>query len=692
MRQLILVWGYPPYTSSDTLVWLSDGRRVGRMSIKTKLIIALTILVMVITVSSGIIWLGVREQNKLLENANQRLIQFTAKSAILPTYIKGLHVEALQVQQFLTDVGATRGADDSRSGIENAQNHALLFRQRLVSVQQLASELGSEEIAAQIDALESGFDNYLASGLKMAEAYGRQDISEANLLMRQFDDLAEDISVRVDTMNWAAQLRFSETAGTIRAEINRADDGAADLVYIVGALSALSLALVMSVALMLHLDIMKPLSQMTKAMNSLATGYTDVALPVVNRGDEIGDIASALEVFKGSQLQKRSADFLRAMFNKVPVGILVCDETGHIKFANTYARTMLDMKGGDPTTHTLGEFMPGIPCKQDPEIELSDALDQGPYVEAKRLDGRPFMGEVQVSRMEEEGQFLWAIRDATRRIEAEKQRDSLELELRHAQKLESLGTMAGGIAHELNTPIQFVTDNMNFLRGAVNDQVSALAEYRAHVSEDAAASIDAKFDLKYVAEETPQAISQSLEGLSRISEIVLAIKKFSYPSGDEKRENDFNDIVKTSATVSRNQWKYIADLEFDLQPDLPLVSSNAGELNQMMLNLIVNAAHAIEDKGERGKKGLIKISTRTVEGGIECAVTDSGIGIKPEDKAKIFDLFFTTKEPGRGTGQGLSLVHSVVTRSHRGKIRVESEYQQGAKFIVTLPTIKSAVA
>jgi PAS domain S-box-containing protein len=655
------------------------------MSIKTKLIIALSILGLVIAGSSAAIWLGVREQNKLLENANARLIQFTAKSASMPTYIKDLHVEALQIQQFLTDVGATRNGTDAQTGIDAAKIHSQLFQKRLTGTRQLATELGLNDILVQLEPLESSFDNYFAVGIQMAEAYLRNDTSTANVLMRQFDDMAEDIGVRVDTMNWAAQLHFSETSAMIGEKIDHADDGAANLVYIVGGLSALSLLLVLSVAVMLHQNIMMPLSGIANVMKALAQGQTDITLPKINRGDEIGDVANALEVFKTSQVQKRSADFLRAMFNKVPVGILVCDERGQIKFANTYARTMLEMKAANPTDYSLSEFMPDITCKDDPEAELADALDKGPYVQSRRLDGRSFMSEVQVSRMDEEGRFLWALRDATRRIEAEKQRDALEVELRHAQKLESLGTMAGGVAHELNTPIQFVTDNMNFLRSAVDDQVSALGEYRSHVGADIASEIDERFDLSYVAEETPQAIAQSLEGLNRISEIVLAIKKFSYPSSAEKRENDFNDVVKTAATVSRNQWKYIADIEFDLQPDLPLVPSNAGELNQMMLNLIVNAAHAIEDKGESGKKGLIKITTRAVEGGIECTVKDSGVGIKPENKAKIFDLFFTTKAPGRGTGQGLSLVHSVVTRSHGGKIRVESEYQHGAAFIITLP-------
>ncbi len=277
------------------------------------------------------------------------------------------------------------------------------------------------------------------------------------------------------------------------------------------------------------------------------------------------------------------------------------------------------------------------------------------------------------------------LRDITELRVAQSRQKELEQELLQAQKIEALGTMAGGIAHELNTPIQFITDNTNFLATAFRDMGEAVGDYRKLVPAEADAAIAKKCDLEFIGTEVPQAISQTLEGLSRVAEIVLAIKRFLHPSSTVMEENNLNDIVKTTTVVTKNQWKYVADLDLDLDPNLPTVKSNAGELNQVFLNLIVNAAHAIEDKGAKDGKGHITIRTRQTAEGVECSVSDTGVGIKGVNRSKIFDLFFTTKAPGRGTGQGLSLVHTIVTQSHKGKIAVDSTPGIGTTFTLTFP-------
>lgn len=663
------------------------------MPIRIKLLLALSILALIAPLSSAMIWSYARDQSRTLETANERLIKVAERSGVLIEQAKDLHFRLVQVQQNLTDVAATRGTEDDGS-VGRAEENARQFGRLLSDIRDNADALKLTQVSGVLSRIGEQFEACYAVGQEMMATYRAHDTARGYGLMRNFDACVEEIGVEIDALSSEGKLKFSSHFADMAAEMANVADGARRLVILVVATSALSLAVIGLLAFLLHSNILRPLYAMARVMKQLAAGRDDVDVPDVERGDEVGEFAHALRVFKNSQGVKRSVDMLRSMLNRMPVGVLLCARDGRIEFANAYARNMFEMRAADATGFRIVQFLPAITAADDPELELAEALDQGQYLLSRPLDGREFKSEVQVSAMDD-GRYVWTIRDATRRIEAEKRREQLEVELRAAQKLESLGTMAGGIAHELNTPVQFVTDNMNFLKGALADQVAALEAYRAKVPADVAQDLDGTYDLQYISEEGPQAIQQSLDGLSRISEIVLAIKRFSYPSGSGMRENDFNEIVRTAVTVSRNQWKYVAECELDLDPALPLIVSNAGELNQMMLNLIVNAAHAIEDKKEPGEKGYIKISTRAADNGIACVVSDNGIGIKPENCDKIFDLFFTTKAPGRGTGQGLSLVHSIVTRSHQGKISLGSEIGKGTSFTIWLPLApkeKEAVA
>ena len=321
-------------------------------------------------------------------------------------------------------------------------------------------------------------------------------------------------------------------------------------------------------------------------------------------------------------------------------------------------------------------------------------------VEGQRKDGSLVPLEIAITEMDVAGaqKFVGICRDITRRKQREAEKAELEQELRQAQKMESLGTLAGGIAHEINTPVQYVGDNVRFLQDAFADLNAALLAFRglASAAKEAgllaeplgkadAAAEDA--DLEYLSEEIPTSITQTLEGVGRISEIVQAIKEFSHPDAKEKSAIDINHAISTTVTVTRNQWKYVADLEESLDGSLPPVPCLPGEFNQVILNLIVNAAHAIEDSlGKDGEeKGHITVTTEKIDPWVEIRVSDSGTGIAQENLRKIFDPFFTTKEPGKGTGQGLAISHSIVTKKHGGSIAVESELGQGTTFVVRLP-------
>ncbi len=268
-----------------------------------------------------------------------------------------------------------------------------------------------------------------------------------------------------------------------------------------------------------------------------------------------------------------------------------------------------------------------------------------------------------------------------------------------AQKLESIGSLAAGVAHEINTPIQFVGDNLRFLSETTSDTNRFVQTWLDH-REDfvdpqrAMAALEAlkvvanEVDLEFALEEALPAVTQSKEGIDRVAQIVLAMKGFSHPR-NEIEPNDINGLVSTTITVSRSEWKYVADVDLDLDPDIPAVPVPAGSFNQVLLNLIVNAAHAIEERGDTGDPGVIRISTTQHDDRmVAVSVTDNGCGIPPELQNRIFEQFFTTKEVGRGTGQGLSIAHSLVT-GLGGRIEIESEVGTGTTFRILLPSTRS---
>ena len=292
------------------------------------------------------------------------------------------------------------------------------------------------------------------------------------------------------------------------------------------------------------------------------------------------------------------------------------------------------------------------------------------------------------------------------RVRADQEARKLEAELRQRQKLESVGQLAAGIAHEINTPAQYVADNTSFLRDSFAQVLSALEEYRALVVHDASpdgapalAAVDAALDLDFLRTEIPRALAESADGLGRISTIVKAMKSFSHPSSAEITPSDINAAIRSTTTVARSEWKYVADLELELAPDLPLVPCSVGEFNQVVLNMLVNAAHAVAAKEGVGTpsevpraKGVIRISTRVRGDQAELRISDTGTGIPPEVLPRIFDPFFTTKEVGKGTGQGLAIAHSVIVEKHGGTIDVETEPGRGTTFVVRLPLVHAPAA
>lgn len=284
----------------------------------------------------------------------------------------------------------------------------------------------------------------------------------------------------------------------------------------------------------------------------------------------------------------------------------------------------------------------------------------------------------------------------------EEKRVRLQSQLLQAHKLESIGQLASGIAHEINTPTQYISDNVRFLQEQFSALLEVLDAYAAQLDPnslprswaDRANDIRTKLDqldYDFVRGEIPLALEQSLEGLERVTTIVGAMKDFSHPGSTEKELSDLNHLIETSATVCRNRWKYVADLDLDLDPTLPLVPCNAAEINQVILNLLINAADAIAEHrdGIDDGKGRIRVRTHHDGGHAVLIVEDDGIGIEGEHLDRIFDPFFTTKQVGVGTGQGLAICRNVIVDKHQGSIDCASAFGEGSKFIVTLPLAES---
>lgn len=272
-------------------------------------------------------------------------------------------------------------------------------------------------------------------------------------------------------------------------------------------------------------------------------------------------------------------------------------------------------------------------------------------------------------------------------------------ELSAAQHLAAVGTLAAGIAHEINTPMQFVNDSLHFLRESVHDLMNLVNTQKAlqkRVLDGAAApalmaasaevdAAEAATDLSYLADHVPKAFDRCIDGLERMTAIVRSLKEFAHPATQEAAAVDLNRSIQSTLTIVRNEYKYVADLQTDFA-DLPPTVCHVNDINQVVMNLVINAAHAIADRVEGSEtKGLIRVTTRCENTSVVIAVSDTGTGIPEAIRHRIFEPFFTTKEVGKGTGQGLALAWAIVTEKHHGQLTFATELGRGTTFFVRLP-------
>ena len=271
------------------------------------------------------------------------------------------------------------------------------------------------------------------------------------------------------------------------------------------------------------------------------------------------------------------------------------------------------------------------------------------------------------------------LKERTVQLQTEmQQRMELETQLVHAQKMEAVGQLASGIAHEINSPSQFANDNILFLKDAVEGFIARIDQTEQAPDEK---------ELLFLKENAPPAVEQAKEGIGRITTIVKSMKNFAYRDAtSEKKPNELNQAIRSTSVVATNEWKYHAEMQLNLDESLPMVPCNIGEINQVVLNLIVNGAHAIRDRFQEKQKGMLIVATQHYADAncVIISISDNGGGIPEKVQARIFEPFFTTKEVGVGTGQGLAIAHNVIVKSHGGQIWFDSKQGEGTTFYIKL--------
>lgn len=471
------------------------------------------------------------------------------------------------------------------------------------------------------------------------------------------------------------------------------------------------------------------LARVARAAREVGEG--NLSLPPVDAGseDEIGQVTKAFN-FMTAELHKLFAEKeQRAATEQARLEAEVASRTNELEESREQYRLVAETTNAipftyDPSRHAFtyvgpqaekllgvaperwkqGDFLEAIlPPDQAAAIRwrLDDAEVDGEFeleFTAKGSDGRPLQLRWVVTSGESSGRrwLRGLILDIT-------ERRALESELAQAQKLESVGRLAAGVAHEINTPIQFVNDSVHFLKEATQDLVQVISKLEAvqrsvlagtasvEAAEEAEVEKD-RADLSYLTEKVPQAFDRAIDGLERVATIVRSMKEFAHPDVTEMTTVDLNRSIQSTLVIARNEYKYVADLAVELG-ELPPVTCRSSDINQAVLNIVVNAAHAIEDK-VRGtdQKGKITVKTRSEPGWVEISVADTGGGIPETIRHRIFDPFFTTKEVGKGTGQGLAISRSVIIDKHHGELTFQSEEGVGTTFFIRLPVPIRAAA
>jgi PAS domain S-box-containing protein len=393
--------------------------------------------------------------------------------------------------------------------------------------------------------------------------------------------------------------------------------------------------------------------------------------------------------------QARDVRFAALIQHSSDLTLVMTGDDFLVNYASPASRSVLGMEPGDVVGKTIADFVhPEDLARAFSEVVFrDDDTAQTGTVECRWLhrDGTWRDIESIYTDLRDDSRIAGVVinaRDVT-------SRNQLQRELRRSQKLESVGQLASGIAHEINTPVQFVGDNFRFFEDAFEKVFVLIDAYRAALSPNKpplswddrckmVSTAERIADVDYVRSEIPLAIKEARDGIERIATIVRAMRSFGHPDGAEQMPADINECLRDTLAVARNELKYVANVDADFG-DLPAVSCFRGDINQVFLNLLITAAHAIGTARTDGSLGTITVRSFRHGDDVVVSIADDGTGIPEEIRDRIFDPFFTTKDVGKGTGHGLALARSVVVERHLGTLTFDSASGQGTTFYVRLP-------
>ncbi|OIQ44950.1 MAG: histidine kinase [Gammaproteobacteria bacterium MedPE] len=385
----------------------------------------------------------------------------------------------------------------------------------------------------------------------------------------------------------------------------------------------------------------------------------------------------------------------KSIVEQMADGLLTMNASGVIESANSAANSMFGREGNSLVGLQFNSLMNDTELdKTLDEEQLSDYLNNTVVTKGIKKDGTNFPIEINFSKILvtslQQELFNCVVRDISQRV-------LMEGQLRQSQKLESMGQLSAGIAHEINTPTQYVSDNIMFLNTAFENCLKIIEKAQVltnkqhtEITQQELEDIHTIFvenDIDFIISEIPLAVTQSIEGLQRVKKIIGAMKSFSHSNQGEMSRVNIVEAIESTIIISRSEWRYIAELKTQYAEELPYIKCLRDEFNQVILNFIVNAAHAIEEKysNDSAELGQIYIEVSSEDDSITIIIKDDGIGMSSDVKEKIFSPFYTTKGVGKGTGQGLSLAYSVIVEKHKGSITVTSEPMMGTTFNIMLP-------
>lgn len=548
--------------------------------------------------------------------------------------IKDIRFDIIQIQQYATDASLTQRQEE----LASATNHLQAAKDKLHTLSSLKPNLQHEleNIERQVITLHN-------NGVSMASHYLNGDNEQGQSTMRQLDSNSSLLAEKLTSI--ASRLEME-----LQQSIRQNHDAIANNLLIL----MISVPIVLSVFSVMLIKASRTLKQQMKRLEYRTTQLNTV----------LDTAASA---------------------------IITIDKAGIIMSFNQAAEHIFGYKVHEVVGQNVKCLMPASTAEQHDgflqrylDTQNTDILGKRREIEAMRKSGERFPSLLQVNQMIIDGELFFSgvIDDIS-------ETKMLQAQLGQAQKLEAVGQLASGIAHEINTPIQYIGDNLSALSTNFADIIAYQTALRDLADADIQPQLTTlaeQYDLDFILQDSPTAIRQSLEGVERVVEIVKAMKTFSHvDSTHGKQLINLHQAIKSALTITRNTYKHCAEIETDFSPDVDTIECYANELNQVFLNLIVNAAHAIDEKQQGKGLGLIRVSTQKLDDSVEIIIQDSGAGIPFEIQEKVFNLFFTTKEVGKGTGQGLSLSHSIVVDKHRGKLFFESTVGVGTSFHIQLP-------